>query len=373
MTVPPLTIGIEEEYLLLDPTTGVPVAASAEVRGIARRDAAVDAAVDADVVEPELLEVQVEVASAPSLDLAGVGEELRSLRRELHAAAEQAGCAIAAVGAAPLFAEELPPTSEKDRYQAMHDHAPRLVDEMLLNGMHVHVGIDDADERVAVLNGLRPWLPYLTALAANSPRWDGQDSGFASWRTVHFSRWPISGPPPVFTGGADYDVRTAAVLETGALVDPGQLYWQARLSQRYPTVEVRVADVQLTVDEALLVAATIRAVAHRALDAARTGAATGPAVADELLRTAVWQAARDEFGATLLDPFTARSRPAAEVVATVEAALAPALAVHGDEDRTIQRRRGRAAAGGGSVRQRRRFADAGQVGLTEMLSEDFLR
>src|SRR3978361_1550388 len=118
MTVPPLTIGIEEEYLLLDPTTGVPVAASAEVRRIARGNEVVDA----EVVEPELLEVQVEVAIAPSLYLTNAGDELSSLRRVLHAAAEQVGCAIAAVGAAPRFADELPPTSDKDRYQAMHDH-----------------------------------------------------------------------------------------------------------------------------------------------------------------------------------------------------------------------------------------------------------
>lgn len=228
MTVPPLTIGIEEEYFLLDPETGVPVAASERVRRIAAgRDA-----VDADVVEPELLQVQVEVTSAPAIALETAGQELRTLRRELSAAAEQAGCRLVAVGAASRFAEELPPTSDKARYRAMHDYAPRLVDEMLLNGMHVHVGIDDADERVAVLNGLRPWLPYLTALAANSPLWDGQDSGFASWRTVHFARWPISRPLPVFADAADYDARAAVVFETGALVDPGQLYWQARLSQR---------------------------------------------------------------------------------------------------------------------------------------------
>jgi carboxylate-amine ligase len=369
MTVPPLTIGIEEEYLLLDPETGVPVAASARVRRIAaRRDA-----VDPDVVDPELLEVQVEVASAPTVALEAAGQELATLRKELSAAAKQAGCRIVAVGAASRFADELPPTTDKERYQAMHDRAPRLVDEMLLNGMHVHIGIDDADERVAVLNGLRPWLPYLTALAANSPLWDGEDSGFASWRTIHFARWPISGPPPVFADAADYDARASVVFETGALVDAGQLYWQARLSQRYPTVEVRVADVQLTLDEALFVAATIRAAAHSVLEVVRAGGAPGVEVSDELLRAAVWQAARDEFGAALLDPSTGRSRPAAEVVATAEAMLAPALAVYGDADRVERARRRRDEVGSGAARQRRRFAEAGRTGLLELLVDEYRR
>lgn len=137
-------------------------------------------------------------------------------------------------------------------------------------------------------------------------------------------------------------------------------------------MEVRVADVQLTLDEALFVAATIRAAAHHVLELVREGGASGAEVSDELLRAAVWQAARDEFGAALLDPVTGRSRPTAEVMATAEATLAPALATYGDADRVERARRRREDTGSGAARPRRRFTEAGPAGLLELLVDDFL-
>lgn len=359
-----LTIGIEEEYLLLDPSTGRPSPRGQQVRRLA---AAHPDVADAQV-EPELLEVQVEVATPVCDSLGPVREHLGRLRRELADAGREAGCALVGVGAASRFGEALPPTSEKERYQRMHERAPRLVDEMLLNGMHVHLGPARPGDRVRLLNRLRPWLPVFVALAANSPFWDGADSGFASWRTVHFTRWPVSGPPPVVRDESDYEQRIDAIIGVGALVDRGQLYWQARLSQNYPTVEVRVADVQLTVSDAVLLAGLLRGVAAHLLE----DPAPPPDVPDELLRTAVWQAARDELAASLWHPLEGRMRPAADVVAALEQVAMPALHTLGDAalvQDAVERRR---QVGSGAARQRERYASGGLPGVLDLLTEEFL-
>lgn len=357
-----LTIGIEEEYLLLDPTTGQPTPAGERVRRIATGGDAEDAQ-----IEPELLQVQVEVATPVCTSVAEAGSHLRKLRRELADAGEQAGCVVVAVAAASSFANELPPASEKDRYQRMHARAPRLVDEMLVNGMHVHVGVPDPGERARLLNQLRPWLPVLVALAANSPFWDGTDSGFASWRTVHFNRWPASGPPPHVADEADYERRVEAILETGALVDRGQLYWQARLSQTYPTVEIRVADVQLTVDDALLIAGMLRGLAAHLL-----AAPDAEPVPDELLRAAVWQAARDGSMATLLHPVDRTVQPAQAVLDALFDAALPELDALGDGELVRMLLARRTEIGSGARRQRDRYQRAGLAGVLDLLHESFV-
>lgn len=103
----------------------------------------------------------------------------------------------------------------------MRGEARLLVDEQLICGMHVHVGVPDRETGVAVLNRLRVWLPTLLALSANGPLWDGRDTGFASWRTIIFGRWPVSGPAPYFAGLADYEARADALLESGLVPDRG--------------------------------------------------------------------------------------------------------------------------------------------------------
>jgi carboxylate-amine ligase len=316
-----LTIGLEEEYLLLDPQTGRPVADAENVRRHSRGQPALDP----DEVERELLQVQLEVATPVCATLDEAGGHLLRLRSELQTAAAGAGLALASVGAAPLLGPELPPASRTDRYQAVHAKAPRLVDEMLLNGLHVHVAVPSPDAGIHVLNGLRRWLPVLTALAANSPFWDGADSGFASWRTVHFNRWPVSGPPPAFVDADDYEQRVLALLRTNALVDRGQLYWQARLSHRYPTVEIRVADAQLRVEDSVVLAGLLRGLVATGLRSEPT-----PPPPDELVRAASWQAARDELTSTLVDPATGEKRPAAEEVERLLRHIGPALHELGD-------------------------------------------
>ncbi|MFD1829964.1 glutamate--cysteine ligase [Streptomyces desertarenae] len=319
------TMGVEEEYLLLDPDSGRPVPLAERVFAAA----GLQPALGTGEVHPELLQVQVEIATPVCGTLEEVGGHLLRLRHALGGAAEEAGCRLAACGAAP-FAPVVPsPVTDTPRYRALHVSAPRLVDEQLISGMHVHVAVPDRGTGVAVLNRLRPWLPVLVAMAANSPLWDGTDTGFASWRTVVFGRWPVSGPPPLFAGAADHDRRLRDLLATGVIRDLGQLYWQARLSERYPTVEVRAMDVQLRADDAVMLTGIVRALVVTALREEEAGLPL-PVPPPELLAAAGWHAARHGMADTLLDPRTHRPRKAGDVVGGLMEHITPALEEAGD-------------------------------------------
>lgn len=356
------TIGVEEEYLLLDPATGLPVPLGEEVLGAAGLGRL---AADREV-QHELLQAQVEVATPVCETLEEAGGHLLRLRQAVAMAAEEHGCRIAACGASPLRRGRPVAVTDEARYRAMVVQAPQLVAEQLVNGMHVHVAVPGREEGVQVLNRIRAWLPALTAMSANSPLWDGQDTGFASWRTVIFGRWPVSGMPPLFQDAADYDRRIQRLLDAGLIADMGQVYWQARLSDRYPTVEVRCADVQLSADEAVMLAGVVRALVQTAL---RETAAEAP-VPDhdpELLRAAMWHAARHGLAATLVDPGGA-SRRAADVLHELLNHIAPALDAS-DDTRQVTALTDRLLRNGtGAERQRAALADGGLRAVTDLIS-----
>ncbi|QMU77337.1 YbdK family carboxylate-amine ligase [Streptacidiphilus sp. PB12-B1b] len=358
-----LTIGVEEEYLLLDRDRGLPVPRSAQVRAAADRLKSVAE----DEVEPELLQAQVEVGTPVCESLEEVGENLVRLRGAVAAAAANAGCRVAACGAAPARASDPVPVTAKERYQAMSEDAPQLVDEQLINGMHVHVAIPDRDNGVGALNRVRPWLPVLVALGANSPLWDGGDTGFASWRTLVFDRWPVSGPPPVFADAADYQARTGALLDAGAVMDRGQLYWQARLSERYPTIEIRALDVQLDIQDAVTLAGVVRALVARALDDHRRSARL-PDAPSELVAAATWQAARHGLDENLINPHTWRPDTAREVTGALMTHISPALREAGDLDLVTAGVERLLSQGNGAQRQRRAFVKDGLESVVDLIT-----
>ncbi|MFJ5774503.1 glutamate--cysteine ligase [Streptomyces sp. NPDC093094] len=292
------TIGVEEEYLLLDPVTGLPVPFAEKVRTAAD----LGRLTGGQEVQDELLQAQVEVATPVCHSLDEAGGHLLRLRHAMASAAETHGCRIAATATPPLHdTQRAPAVTDHARYRAMAVQAPQLVAEQLVNGMHVHVAVPGREAGVQVLNRLRLWLPALTAMSANSPLWDGHDTGFASWRTVVFGRWTVAGLPPAFRDVEDYERRVEHLLECGLISDRGQLYWQARLSERYPTVEVRCPDVQLFADDAVMLAGVVRALVETALAEATAGAAV-VGCAPELLQASLWHAARHGLSGTLIDP-----------------------------------------------------------------------
>ncbi|GAA2408298.1 glutamate--cysteine ligase [Streptomyces glaucosporus] len=357
-----ITVGVEEEFLLLEPDTGLPVPRAEKVRAMA----GLQPALSAGEVQPELLQVQVEIATPVCRTLDEVGGHLLRLRHALSCAAEEAGCRIAACGAAPFAPAAPSPVTDIPRYRALHARALRLADEQLINGMHVHVAVPDRAAGVAVLNRLRPWLPVLVALSANSPLWEGTDTGFASWRTLVFGRWPVSGPPPLFADAADYGRRARGLLATGVIRDLGQLYWQARLSERYPTVEVRAMDVQLRADDAVMLTGIVRALAVTALREAKAGLPV-PAPPPEILAAAGWHAARNGLADTLLDPRDHRPRGAGDVVGDLAEHLMPVLEETGDAREVLSLLRRLLREGTAADRQRR-LLPLGPQALLRMLT-----
>lgn len=358
-----VTLGVEEEFLLLDRETGLPTPRIGEVRAAAGREPGVRR----EDIDTELLQAQLEVATPVCSDLDEVAAHLTRFRRAVGSAARRAGCRLAATGGAPLAGAPLVPVTAQQRYRTMRAEAARLVDEQLICGMHVHVAVPDRQAGAAALGRLRPWLPVLVALGANSPFWEGRDTGFASWRTVVFGRWPISGSPPFFTGAEHYEEQVTALLATGVVSDRGQLYWHARLSDDYPTLEVRAPDVQLDVDSAVTLAGLTRALVVTALHEDRRDL---PALtpSPEILQAAGWHAARRGLSADLVDPRTATSSPAAVVVGAMLDRLTPALEELGDVDRVTSGVQRLLDQGTGAARQRAALAAGGTKALLDLIA-----
>jgi len=347
-----LTLGVEEEYLLVDPV---------KPHGVDAVDAVFDQLPDEirESVQHEYMASQIEVASPPQLELAGLDDSLRRLRRELSAAAERAGARLLAVGASPASG---PPTSlyDKPRYHRMRERFGDLSPGPGLNGMHVHVSIPDPETGVQILNHLRPWLPILQAATVNSPIFDDRDTGYASWRSVSWERWPTVGPTPYLHSHDQYETLVSDLVASGAMLDEGMLYWYARLSANYPTVEIRMGDVCPTVDNALLLAALARGLVATILPAVRDGV-PAPDVPHPLLMAAHWRAAHDGLEGLNIDMATRESRPAWRLLRQLFDYVTPELARHGDLE-TVELLMGRLRDNGtGAARQRALLAERGSV------------
>jgi carboxylate-amine ligase len=343
------TVGVEEELLVVDPE-GRPVPLGPEAleaaarRGTgetvaehdrADRQAEVEGREDGDDdrsgvrLVPELKAQQVELGTAVCRTLDEVAAELRHWRGEADAAARMVGARVAALATSPVDVD--PVSTPGERYAAMVERFGPIAADQLTCGCHVHVQVTDDDEGVAVLNRVRAWLPVLTALTANSPFWRGRDTGYASFRSQAWNRWPSAGATELFADAGDYHRLVDDVLATGTVLDAGMLYFDARLSRQWPTVEIRVADVCLRVADAVTLTGLTRALVETAARDAAAGV-PAPAVRSELLRVAAWRAGRSGLGGELVHPRTGRPAPAAEVLHALLDAVRPALADAGDEE-----------------------------------------
>ncbi|GGV28077.1 putative glutamate--cysteine ligase 2-3 [Actinomadura cremea] len=336
--------GIEEEYFVVDPGSRVVVPRAADV---VRRAAATLG----ERVSTELVGFLVEAKTPPCDDLVKLEEQIRSMRAAMAAAAAAEGVRLAATGTPVLGDLVPPPISAGDRYAASVATYRGLDDEQSICSCHVHVEMPDRERAVLVGNHLRPWLPTLLALAANSPFWAGRDTGHACWRVLAWARWPVAGPPPYFTSLSHYEEIVASLLECGALMDTGTIFWDVRPSARLPTVEVRVADVALTTADAAALAGLIRALVEVAAAAVDAGE-PAPDPPQELLRAAYWLAARHGAAGTGVDVRTGRPAAQRDLAADLLAGAGPALRESGDA-RSVTRGVRRLLAGGtGAERQR---------------------
>jgi carboxylate-amine ligase len=323
-------IGVEEEFLLVD-ARGTPQPLGEVVVAVAREleaeaDGGGDLA-DGGGIEHELQLEQAEIATPPTADVGELASFVLDRRTTLAAAARERGSGLAALGTSPMPAS---PTPTPDaRYLRMMREYGATAQEQLTCGCHVHVDIASRAEGVAVVNGIGPWLPVLAAMGANSPFWQGEDTGYASYRRMVWARWPGSGPTQAFADEAAYDAAVTAMVASGVLLDDAMVYFDARLSARYPTVEVRVADVQPETADTVLLAALVRALVDTAASPSSQGFAP-PRL--ELLQGASWRAARSGLAGDLVDVLRAAAVPALELVERLVDHVRPALRSNGDLD-----------------------------------------
>ena len=353
-------VGVEEELLLVDPDTG-------RLRPVAERalrvyeDKAPDGAAD---VVPELFRQQVETVTEPCITLDELDAQLSSGRRTATMLSDQVGAAAVAMPT-PVLSDDADDITREPRYQRIRAQFGELARTSLVCAMHVHVEVADADEGVRALDAIRPWLPVLLAVSANSPYFYGRDTGYASWRTQVRTRWPSSGTGEAFGSARTYNEVRRKLTRWGAALDDGMLYFDARLSANFPTLEVRVADVCTDLDDAVLVAALTRAlvttVAEGVADPAEGSLDHDGRWRSEFLRAATWRASRYGLSNRLVHPATMQLTPAREVLAYLVDLLRPALDQGGDLKLIQDLTERLLSRGGGATCQRRVFETEGSL------------
>ncbi|MGY1812411.1 carboxylate-amine ligase [Blastococcus sp. SYSU D00820] len=366
------TVGVEEELLVVDPS-GTPVPQGPAALEVAARWGEGETPAEHDRGEaapteddggpaghlvPELKAQQIELGTRVCTGLDEVDSELRHWRGRADAAAREVGARVAALASSPV--RVAPVTTPGERYADMADTFGLIALDQLTCGCHVHVSVADEEEGVAVLNRIRVWLPVLTALTANSPFWLGRDSGYASFRSQAWNRWPSSGATELFADAADYHRVVSDLVATQTIVDTGMIYFDARLSESWPTVEVRIADVALRVEDAVTHAGLVRGLVETAARAWRDGV-PAPQVRSEVVRVAAWRAGRSGLTGDLVHPLTGRPAPAADVVTALLDGIRPALADAGDEERVAEGVAALLGRGNGAQLQRRVHRESGDL------------
>ncbi|MBZ0128411.1 MAG: carboxylate-amine ligase [Rhodobacteraceae bacterium] len=248
MSDPSFTLGIEEEYLLVDvETLDLAVApdqlmedCKAELEG---------------QVSPEFLQCQIEIGTRVCQNISDARKDLKRLRECIHRVAARYGLAPIAASTHPFADYNLQSHTDKDRYNALKRDLAGVARRMLICGQHVHVGIEDAETRIDLMAQFAYFLPHLLALSTSSPFWGGQDSGLASYRLTVFDNLPRTGLPPVFNSWPEYERSVGIIVDSGAIEDSSKIWWDVRPSSRFPTLESRICDVSPRLEDTLMIAA----------------------------------------------------------------------------------------------------------------------
>jgi len=358
---PNASVGMEEEFLLLDPKSGAPVPAAATILEQLRTTAP-----DwQGRLKPELAASQLEATTGICDTLSELRGQLRSGRRLLARAAREHQGLLAASGTPPGQTRFLP--GDGARFERITDLYRGVVADYQTCGCHVHVGVADRSTAVEIINHLRPWLPTLLAISANSPFCNGADTGYASWRMVQQTRFPGAGVPPHFQSVQDYDAELGKLVDCGCLVDSRMTFWLARPSELFQTVEVRAADVPPTAGEAVLQAALVRGLVRAAITEIERGR-PAPVISDQVAAAALWAAARYGLRGFAVDPWQAKRVPATEMVRALIRKITPALEDSNELAWVRSNLRWLLQHGTGADRQRR-SARHGLAALTHYLAE----
>ncbi|MBB5867628.1 carboxylate-amine ligase [Allocatelliglobosispora scoriae] len=354
-----MTVGVEEEFHILNPETGRLAPASRQIM----EEAPVEAAERVNTAQQEFKRSMIETATPICETIDEVRSALIASRSSLISSADRLGLWIAAAGTVPDSGISNAPVYPDDRYRRISDEYRQLATEQQVCACQVQVGVPDRDLAIRLIPRLRGWLPPLLALTAGSPFFQSNDTGYASYRSIVVSRWPTAGPMPVFKDYADYRLRVDRLIEAGVIGDYGMIYYDVRPSHRYPTLEIRIADACPSLEDVVLVSALARALVVTA--AAEEAAGKAPAaVTDELVRGATWRAARSGLRGQLVDPVAGESVSAPDLVRRLVKHVGDALDEMGDRDYVVGAVDALLRRGSSAQRQRRALGQgAGMTGV----------
>lgn len=311
--------GVEEEFLLLDAESGRPRDGVTQIAE----------ALPETQIEWEFFHSQIETATPVCETASDALRPLLGFRAAVSEVARRLGLVLAGTGLPPVGGDAPGTVVPKPRYLEIYRTMRGMVTRYYSTGTHVHVEVPSRDAGVAVINRLARWSPVLLALAANSPISLGEDSGYATWRYLSIQQWPSSGYPPFFADAGEYADAVAGLVRSGALLDTALVNWGVRLSERFPTIELRTADAQLSGEDAVAFALIVRALVARALREWSEGAPVA-AIQPDLLRGAHWVAARNGLASELVDPEAWEPASARSVLDALDRHIEFDLASSGD-------------------------------------------
>lgn len=246
---PSFSVGIEEEYLLVDPETGdLSENPPQEIFDECERRLP-------NLIKPEFLKSQIESNTPVCKSVPEARARLAELRSTVSEIARAHDCDIIAASTHPFSQWQKQHHTDRERYNILANDLQAVVRRLLICGMHVHVGIDDDELRIDLLNQVVYFLPHILSLSTSSPFWQGENTGLMSYRLSVFDELPRTGIPNTFDSFAEYQRHVASLINAGLIEDASKLWWDIRPSQSYPTLEMRIADVCTSIDDAAAIAA----------------------------------------------------------------------------------------------------------------------
>lgn len=293
MSLPTLTLGIEEEYQLIDPNSRELAPWGPELIEEGEK-------ILPGQIKPEYKRSQIEVGSKVCESVAEVRAEVVRLRRAICELAEAKGLAIAAASTHPFSQWSDQPATSADRYRKLEENLRDVARRLLIFGTHVHVGIEDPELRIDVMNQARYFMPHILALSTSSPFWHGRDTGLKSYRSVIFENMPRSGMPPVFRSWNEYQSFVETLVKTGCIEEPTMIWWDIRPHPIFPTLEFRIADICTRVDEAVCLVALIQATVAKLIQL-RQGNRSWRTYRHHLIVENKWRAVRYGLDGKLID------------------------------------------------------------------------
>lgn len=344
----PFDLGVEEEYQVVDPHTW-------ELRSTIQAILEKDREDGVEDVRAEFLQSQLEAGSCVCQTVGELRAEVRRIRREAAALARELDLALVAAGTHPFSAWTRQQVTEGGRYAVLADELQEVGRRLVTFGLHIHVGIADPDLRIRVMNRMRPYLPFLLALSADSPFFEGRHTGLASYRTSLFAALPRTGLPPRFASWAEYRETVEQLVAEGLLADASFIWWDARPNPRVPTLEVRIPDMPTRAEETVCLAAWVQALAVKLAREEEP-----PPVSRLVTEVGKWQAARYGAAARLVLWAGQPARTAREWVDVLLDWLAD-VAAELESEEALAYARAILAHGIGADRQRRLWRETGDL------------